>query len=89
MSNTIVIKRTGQAPLRVRAKLIASASIDGAEALVYHTVADRYIVAVGYDSGTYDAAVFPTVKQCVEFLKGRVPKALVEQLVVVLGQSDA
>lgn len=87
MSKTIIIKRTGQAPLRVRGKPVASSCGGEDVVTIYLTETKRYVVSIvhgghdGEDAPAYDAAVFTTALGCLTFLKGRVSDQLIQQLV--------
>lgn len=106
MSDTIIVRRTGQAPLRVRGKLLAevessfntahpnySGSTGRAQSVrVFKTAAGRHVVAIHYgtqwqgEHATDEAAVFPSIEECVAFLQDRVPGWMLQALMGELGE---
>ena len=105
MSDTIIVKRTGQAPLRVRGEVIAEneSSMNNASpdfdstgrkrhVQVIKTATGKYVVAVHHttiwqgEHDTDEAAVLPSLKECVEYLRDRVPAWMLEELIRSLGE---
>lgn len=104
--DTTIIRRTGQAPLRVRGELLASAESSSnnassaysgsvgrsQEARVIRTATGKHVVAIHYctcwqgEHDTFDAAVLPGLKQCVEYLEDKVPAWLLQDLIHDLGE---
>lgn len=106
MSETIIVRRTGQAPLRVRGEVVASNSSSGNTAhpdysgstgraekvRVLKTASGKYVVAIHYmtqwqgEHDTDEAAVFPSLKQCVGYLSDRVPGWMLQELIKEIGE---
>ena len=104
--DTIIVRRTGQAPLRVRGEIVASSesswnnaspsysgSTGRAERVeVLRTAAGRFVAAIHHETqwqgehDTDEAAVFPSAKQCVEYLSDRVPGWMLQELLQRLGE---
>lgn len=102
---TIIVRRTGQVPLRVRGELLAEAasSMESAsmaysggpgrsqEVKIYCTTSGKYVVALHRSTiwegehTTDEAAVFPSLKECVGFLSSRVPGWMLADLIQALG----
>jgi hypothetical protein len=103
---TVIIRRTGQPPLRIKGEEVvrsasssnnASPSYGGSvgrsqEVAVYRTESGRYVAAITNlttwqgEHDTYDAAVFPSIKPCVGYLRERVPAWMLQSLVEGLGE---
>jgi len=101
MSDTIIVPRTGQAPLRVRGQEISShasswnksdPSYSGAAgreqtARVIKTAGGKYVVAVENrtqwqgEHDTCNAAVFPSLKEVMEYLRQHVPTWMVDDFI--------
>ncbi|MDZ4245741.1 MAG: hypothetical protein U1D67_01335 [Dehalococcoidia bacterium] len=100
MSNTIIVKRTGQAPLRVRGEVVASngtAEGQGSpgrwqDVKVLSTASKRYVVSIHHNTmwqgehDTDEAVVLPSLNQVVEYLGERVPGWLLTELIEELGE---
>jgi len=106
MSKTIIVRRTGQAPLRVRGEVVANkeSSFNNAasnysgstgraqEVRILKTATGKYVVAIHHktlwqgEHDTDEAAVFPSCKECVEYLQGRVPNWMLQDLIEELGE---
>ena len=106
MADTIIVKRSGQAPLRIRGTLIAdnhssfnsaSPSYSGStghsqSVKVYQTASGKYVISIANytqwqgQHNTDDAAVFPSLAECITFLKDRVPRWMVDELVKEIGE---
>lgn len=106
MSETIIVRRTGQAPLRVRGVIIASVSSSWDTAstaysgstgqkqdvCIIRTSTGKYVVRVEHytlwlgSKDTHDAAVYPSLKQCVEYLSDRIPGWMLKELIEELGE---
>lgn len=104
--DTIMVHRTGQAPLRIRGELLAEAesnannasvSYSGSvgrsqEVKVYHTTGGKHVVAIHHSTcwqgehDTDEAAVFPSLKESVDFLSERVPGWMLQELIKELGE---
>ena len=107
MSETILVLRTGQAPLRVRGEVIASGETSWnnasshysgspgrqQKARIIKTATGKFVVALTYETqweGEHDAteaAVFPSLKQCVGYLSERVPNWMLHELIAELGEA--
>lgn len=107
-STTTIIKRTGQAPLRIRGAQLAHAETsmnnadpsysgspgNSADVTIYRTAAGRHVVAIAHLTiwqgchDTDEAAVFPTLPECIQYLQGRVPGWLVEDIIEQLGPDN-
>ena len=105
MSDTIIVRRTGQAPLRIRGELLAQAESTAETASnaysgstgraqivrVYRTASGRYVVAITHttqwqgEHDTYEAAVFPSLRESVAFLGDRAPGWLLQDIIEALG----
>ena len=108
MADTTIIRRSGQAPLRIRGELLAqgetssnnaSAEYSGSTGRsqtvrIYRTASGKYVVAIHHythwqgEHDTDEAAVFPSLVECVEFLGERVPSWLHRRLVGELGEEQ-
>ena len=108
MGDTIIVRRTGQAPLRIRGELLASESSDSESASsnysgstgrcqrvrVYRTASGKHVVAIHHETrwqgehDTDEAAVFPSVAECLQFLGDRVPGWLLQCIVNQLGEEE-
>ena len=106
MTDTIIVKRSGQAPLRVRGELIASNSSSSNNASpsysgstgrsqkvnIYRTTSGKCVVAIHHNTcwqGEHDsdeAAIFPSPAECITFLKDRIPRWMVDELVQEIGE---
>jgi hypothetical protein len=106
MSDTIILRRTGQAPLRLRGELLAKAksSPDSGmpnysgragrftEAAIYKTASGRYVAHVLHgtrwqgEHDSHEAAVYPSLKECVDFLSDRVPGWILTGIIADLGE---
>ena len=106
MSETIIVKRTGQAPLRIRGEVVASSSSSfsnasgsysgstgvAVEVEVYKTAGGKFVVAIHHltqwqgQHDTDEAAVFPSLKQCVEFLSDRISGWMLQELIEGMGE---
>ncbi|MDP2952008.1 MAG: hypothetical protein Q8O76_01665 [Chloroflexota bacterium] len=104
--DTIIIKRSGQAPLRVRGELLARAESSSNNASggysgsvgrcqvvrVLRTASGKYVAAIHHitqwqgEHDTYEAAVYPSLKQCVEYLGKEVPGWMLQDLIRDLGE---
>jgi len=105
MSETIIVKRTGQAPLRIRGESLAEAesSLNNAHprysgatgrsqsCTIYRTSTGRFVVAIHHttqwqwEHGSDEAAVFPSLGECIGFVGERLPRWMVEDLVEQIG----
>lgn len=108
MSETTIIKRSGQAPLRVRGELLAKAEssfersrsdYSGSpghceEVRIYRTAAGKHVLAIAHYTqwqGEHDsdeAAVFPALSECISYLRDRVPRWMVDELVGLIGAEN-
>ena len=100
MSNTIIVHRTGQAPLRVRGEVVASnGTTEGQgspgrwqDVKVIKTASKRYVASIHYNTlwqgehGTDEAVVLPGLSQVVEYLGERVPGWMLTELIKELGE---
>jgi len=106
MSETIIVRRTGQAPLRVRGEVLASneSSLNNAnpgysgstghaqDVKVYLTASKKYVVAIHHttqwqgEHDTDEAAVYPSLNECVAHLSERVPGWMLQELMTDLGE---
>lgn len=106
MSKTIIIRRTGQAPLRIRGTLLAhncsssnnaSPSYSGGvgrsqQVSIYRTAAGKHVAAIHHNTAwqgehdTDEAAVYPSAKGCLEYLRERVPGWMLQELIEDLGE---
>ena len=106
MADTIVLWRTGQAPLRVRGELLArsESSWDTADpehsgstgrcedVRIYRTASGKYVVAIHHrtqwegEHDTNEAAVLPSLRQCVDYLADKVPGWMLQELIETLGE---
>ena len=104
--DTIIVRRTGQAPLRIRGELLASAASSNNNVhpdysgsagrrqtvWVYRTASGKHIAAIQHltcwqgEHDTDEAAVFPGLIQCVEYLRERVPGWMLQRLIQDLGE---
>ena len=106
MSETIIVRRTGQSPLRVRGDVIASSnsSLNNASGdysgspgrasaiTVIRTASGKYVVAIHHttqwqgEHDTDEAAVFPSLKQSVDYLTDRALGWMLQELITELGE---
>ena len=108
MSETIIVKRTGQAPLRLRGERVAfcgssdnnahpqySGSPGRSQSVsIYKTAGSKYVAAITNETcwqgehNTDEAAVFPSAKQCIDYLTARVPGWLLQELIDELDDDE-
>lgn len=93
MSQTIIVKRSGQAPLRIRGRLFAEFVRWPHEARIFRTGSGQYVVSISHLDTTgggpdvHDAAVFPVPGDCLTYLQGRVPGAVMEGMIEETGKA--
>lgn len=106
MSENIIVRRTGQAPLRVLGEVVASDESSSERAFgnysgspgrsqevkIIKTASGKFVVAIHHKTAwqgehdTDEAAVFPSKKECVEYLSERVPGWMLQELITELGE---
>lgn len=106
MSETILVRRTGQAPLKVRGEVIAKGETSWNKAnpaysgstgrrqkfRIIKTASGRFVAAISHETqwqGEHDAeeaGVFPSVKECLDFMRERVPGWALDELIAEIGE---
>jgi hypothetical protein len=106
MSETIIVRRTGRPPLRIRGAVIAhsESSADGAhtnysgntgrsmKVKVYGTVSGKHIAAIHHETwwqgehDTDEVAVFPSARQCLDYLVQRIPEWMLHEIIQQMGE---
>ena len=108
MGDTIIVRRTGQAPLRIRGELLASESSTSESASsnysgstgrcqrvrIYRTASGKHVVSIHHETqwqgehDTDEAAVFPSLAECIQFLGNRVPGWMLQDIINELGEEE-
>ena len=108
MGDTIIVRRTGQAPLRIRGERLADQSSTSESASptysgstgrcqrvrIYRTASGKHVVSIHHttnwqgERGTDEAAVFPSLAECVQFLGNRVPGWMLQDIINELGEEE-
>jgi hypothetical protein len=108
MSDTIIVRRTGQAPLRVRGEIIAKGESSWNNAAPHYsgstgrkqdvkiikTSSGKYVAAIQNmtqwqgEHDTDEAAVCPSLKQCVDWLGDHIPHWMLEEIISDVGEDN-
>ena len=108
MGDTIIVRRTGQAPLHIRGERLAggSSSLNNAspnysgstghcqQVRIYRTASGKHVVSIHHETqwqgehDTDEAAVFPSLAECVQFLGDRVPGWMLQDIINELGEEE-